>query len=301
MWGRWVAAVSRPADTRPLAALRILLPLCILLDLLRAIQVGMAPHYWHLFEYGGLSAFSGEDFWLADLGPEGGMLLLGVTLLCMTLGMLGIGARPALLIGILAYAQLGHLYPTGDRGVDRILRLALLVLLFSPAHRRWSLGDRLLGRAPITEAPGWPGLLLRWFLVILYLNAGVAKLIQQPRWLALDGTPVLYRILTDPQAGALDHLRWLWAWPLLRLGGWLTILLELSSPLLLTRLAPWWAIGGALMHLGIALTMNLGVFSWGMLSLYPVLFAPWWLPALDRWQQRRQQRDLPALPPESVP
>jgi hypothetical protein len=27
------------------------------------------------------------------------------------------------------------------------------------------------------------------------------------------------------------------------------------------------------MHLGIALTMDLGMFSWGMLALYPILLA----------------------------
>ena len=36
---------------------------------------------------------------------------------------------------------------------------------------------------------------------------------------------------------------------------------------------------GALMHLGIALTMTLGMFSWGMLALYPILLAPFfWTP-----------------------
>ena len=33
------------------------------------------------------------------------------------------------------------------------------------------------------------------------------------------------------------------------------------------------SIAGASMHLGIALTMDLGMFSWGMLALYPILLA----------------------------
>ena len=39
----------------------------------------------------------------------------------------GVAARPALLIGVLAYAQAGHLYAPGDRGIDRILRTVLLI------------------------------------------------------------------------------------------------------------------------------------------------------------------------------
>ena len=34
-----------------------------------------------------------------------------------------------IVFGALAYAQLGHLYPPGDRAIDRILRTALLILL----------------------------------------------------------------------------------------------------------------------------------------------------------------------------
>ena len=44
----------------------------------------------------------------------------------------------------------------------------------------------------------------------------------------------------------------------------------------------WWAIFGALLHVGLALTMELGMFPFGMLALYPVLFGPWTCQALDR-------------------
>jgi hypothetical protein len=73
---------------------------------------------------------------------------------------------------------------------------------------------------------------------------------------------------------------WPWLW---RIGGWLTIGLELASPLLLTRFRHFWAVGGILMHLGIALTMDLGMFSWGMLSMYLVVLSPWVVRVLDRW------------------
>jgi hypothetical protein len=287
LWDRFVDATRRPVDTRPMALLRILVPLCIVFDLLRAVQVGMAPYYWRRFDAGGLSAFSGDDFVLGVLGPDAGLIVMGVVLVSMVAVSLGVGVRPAIVVGVLAYAQLGHLYPPGDRGVDRVLRMVLMLLLFTPAHRRWALGNRITGRAPVTEMPAGAVLVLQWFLVILYLNAGIAKILQQPKWLALSGTPVLYRIMADPLAGRLDHLAWLWAWPLFRVGTWGTIVLELTSLLLLTRWAPWWGILGALMHVGIFATMHLGMFSLGMLSMYVVVFGPWWVPALDRWLARR--------------
>ena len=35
-----------------------------------------------------------------------------------------------------------------------------------------------------------------------------------------------------------------------------------------------WIATGVVFHLGIAMTLKLGIFPWGMLALYPVLFAP---------------------------
>jgi hypothetical protein len=85
-----------------------------------------------------------------------------------------------------------------------------------------------------------------------------------------------------PHAGWIDPAL-VEAWqPLLRVGGWATIALELSAPLLLTRPTCCWAVPGALMHLGFALTMGLGMCCWGMRALYPPLFCPWLQAPADR-------------------
>jgi hypothetical protein len=187
-----------------------------------------------------------------------------------------------MLLGVLAYAQLGHLFPPGDRAIDRVLRCVLLLLLFTNAHRRLSLGNLLRKRAAVLTMPGWADDVLRLFLVIVYMAAGTAKLMQQPHWLGASGRPVLYRVVTDPLAGRLDPEAWESMSALFFVGGWGTIALELSALLLFTRVAPYWALVGATMHVGIAFTMELGMFSWGMLSLYPVLLAP----LVTRWRSR---------------
>ena len=58
--------------------------------------------------------------------------------------------------------------------------------------------------------------------------------------------------------------------------------------MLLTRWRRWWGCLGVLLHAGIALTMNLGMFSAGMLSFYVVVLAEWWVPGFG---VNRQFRD----------
>ena len=125
--------------------------------------------------------------------------------------------------------------------------------------------------------------LLRWLLMIVYLDAGFVKLPTALRWLD-PAQPELYTILTDPLAGRLDAATWAaHPWPFW-FGGLATLVVECSAVLVLTRWAPYWACFACFIHLGIAATMDLGMFPWGMLALYPVLWAPWLVRARDRWR-----------------
>lgn len=276
-WAWWVDHCDRDVDIRPIAALRILVAACILGDLLRVAQLGLVDDFFLPYDQGGLSGIS-EYWWLLDdvVGEtRAGFVAYGVTLVCALLIMLGIQVRPAIVIGVLFYAQLGHGYPPGDRAIDRVLRLMLIFLWFTPAHRKWALDNLLFGRAAVASAKGWFYDLVKWFLIVMYLCAGVGKVQNNPDWLGMRPFSPLYRILTDPLASNLDSTWWYTFHPLFRFGSWATILIELTPFLMLTRFCPHWAVGGFLIHFGIALTMNLGMFSWGMLAMYPVLFAPW--------------------------
>lgn len=290
LWSRWVERVHRPVDSTPFALLRIAAAVAVLFDLLRVAQLGLVREIFVQGQHGGFGAESDSAYVLDRLGPEGGLWAYGVTLTCMLLTALGVATRPAIVVGVLAYAQLGHLFPPSDRAVDRIVRCALLLLLFTRAHKRLSLSNWLRGKADELTTPGWADDLLRWFLVLVYMSAGIAKLMQQPNWLGASGNAVLYRVMSDPLAGKLDPETWYGAMPLFFPGGWVTIALELSALLLFTRVAPWWALVGATMHLGIFLTMELGMFSWGMLAFYPVLLwpllDPFWKRLVTWWRSR---------------
>ena len=211
------------------------------------------------------------------MGPDAGLMLIVVVVVhaaCIFGVAVGCPAR-----GGPGHACWGTL-PAGDRGIDRIIRVGLLVLLAaSPiGDGPWQQG----GREAVARAPAAPQLVLMWFLVLVYMAAGTSKLIQQPDWLASSGMPVLYRIMTDPLAGALDHVAWAAVGLPFFIGGWVTVVFEVGALVLLTRWRCWWGLIGIAMHLGIALTMHLGMFSVGMLCFYVVVMADWWVPALDR-------------------
>ncbi|MEL6349766.1 MAG: HTTM domain-containing protein [Myxococcota bacterium] len=276
LWRWWVARCSAMTDPLPLALTRVLVCATIVLDLLRGWALGLSPWLWRTFDDGGLSTFQGERAFIDDLDPaHGGLVTMWIVIGALTSAALGVATRPMMGVGLVAYAQLGHLYPPGDRAIDRLLRTVLLILLFSGAHQRLSLVRWWKQAAPIAQIRRWPVDLIVFILVLVYTSAGLHKVFSTLGWIGPIGLPPVYRIVTDPMVGYLQPDRWAWAMPLFRLGGMFTILIECSAFLLWTRWKPYWALGGAALHLGIAMTMVLGMFSWGMLALYPLLFAPW--------------------------
>lgn len=288
LWNRWVAWCARDEDARPLAAVRILVPLCVVVDLMQTWWLDLVDVLFASYKHGGIAGYQGGEFVLgAYWGAAGGPLAWWLTLVSMALVSAGVAVRPALVVGIFAYAQLGHSSPDADRGIDTIIRTVLLLLLFSNAHRRWSLGNLIWTNQAADRIRAWPADLIKLLLMLIYFSAGFGKVLRTVNWTAWSGQPVLYNIMVDPMAAKLDPVFWESYWPLFRVGGWVTIAFELTPFLIFTRFCPYWAIPAALMHIGIASTMYLGMFSYAMLSMYPLLFAVWWLPWIDRFKDSR--------------
>lgn len=292
---RWVDWCSRPVDVRPLALVRILLASCVFLDLLSLLPSGLATD---LFSTAGgtrqMLHHHSVDYLIDGIADDDGMLAFWCASASMGLVALGIGGRPVQLFAVLAFAQLGALYPGGDRGIDRIIRTGLVLLLFSQAHRSLSLQSWLVARVrratppPPRTTPGWVVDALLLLLCTIYLSAGLAK-VGSGHWFSLRAVPELFRILTDGVTGVLDPssplLRALW--PLFGVAGAVTVVWECSAPVVFTRHAKWWALVGILLHVGIAATMKLGMFAWGMLALYPVIYRQELGALFDRLEARR--------------
>jgi hypothetical protein len=120
-------------------------------------------------------------------------------------------------------------------------------------------------------------------------------------WGPLGGFTALGNILSDPHFARFEP-GWVEAlYPMTRLATAATMVFELGSPLMILftyyaatadrpgrlrrlcnrlRLRWIWIALGVMFHLGIALTMRLGVFPAGMLAMYPVLLLPGEYPRL---------------------
>lgn len=284
-WTWWVERVGRPVDSRPITLVLQLVVAVLLWDLLSIAWFDLTDAVLFLEADGGLTKRP-QSFSILP-APWGGRAAWVTAILAAPFILAGKGRKVALVVFLVAHSQLGHWQWPGDRGIDRILRTVLVVLLFSDASR-----DR-----PPRRVAAWPVDLLTWLLVIIYLDAGYAKLDAEPGWLSLE-TNELYTVLADPLAARLDGVWWAPHQWFFALGGLFTLVLEFSAPLMLfRRTRATWAAGGVFLHVGIWATMRLGIFPAGMLALYPILFRPHTEKALDRlgsWLGREP-------PPVSVP
>lgn len=274
LWSRWVAHTNRPVDARPFALVRVLLPLILLVDLAQLAGHDLLTPLWGLPVDGGFGTL--PPAWLPGPPTAAMPLLVGSLVVTLSMVALGVASRPATLVAVIAYATLEDVFPLADRGIDRVIRTVLLLLVFTRAHRCWTLGGLLGWRREVRTTPGWTLDAFHLLLAIIYLSAGLAKL-HGGDWFVFGPDAQLYRVLTDPMAGWLDphNPTWKTLAPLFGLAGSVTVLWELSAVALLTRHAHRYALVGVCMHLGIAFAMKLGIFAWAMLALYPVLLAPW--------------------------
>jgi hypothetical protein len=177
-----------------------------------------------------------------------------------------------------------------------VFRVVLVILALSRCNARWSLDAwvaRRLGRPPPAEVPAWPRYLLMLQLVWIYFSGGMNK--AGAEWGPFGGFTALADALTDPHVARFDPSWLAIAYPVTRVATAATMLFELGAPLYLlsyyfaaTRGEPgrvraawnrvharWIWLGlGISFELGIAITMRIGDFPWGMLALYPVLLLP---------------------------
>lgn len=177
----------------------------------------------------------------------------------------GRAMRPGLVLFVVCEWVLLSAEALNVKAHDRLALWIALGLLFSPAAER-GLVDK------------WRSPAARWYLLVVYAgiygSTGWLKLLEEPAW--WDGDVLAYHLVHrhfagGPLAAWLSGQRWLVA-PM----GWVTVVFECLFPLLVwsRRVNPWLLVVGASFHLGIAVLMNVGKFSWIALSAYPVLLHP---------------------------
>jgi hypothetical protein len=270
----------KPASARPLAALRIGLSSILLVQAFlmhKSFLDFFAPTG---FVQGEVSNSLNDPSvprlnGLVDLLSEVG---IGVNLSLTGLGIIYVASLIFLLCGsftrmaaflawFLNWSFMNTGY-SGAYGADMYAHFFLFYLIWMPSGDNFSL-DRFFQR--VSGQPSYQARLglrvLQLHMCISYFASGVEKA-SGPQW--WNGE-VLWSALNTPGYSIVDF-HWLAELPFLpMLGGWLVMAIETFYIVMVwpQKTRPWWVLATCLLHLGIAIFLNLPIF--GILMCIPTL------------------------------
>ncbi|HEY4059661.1 MAG TPA: HTTM domain-containing protein [Kofleriaceae bacterium] len=313
-WKTWVALWDRREPVSAMVIVRILVGICLVWDVGNSYHGGL---------HGGIidAVFStsagyarhvdGWWSWANLLGTDPGPLLVHVSMVLSLCILFGI-ATPVALVGYaLVGAQLADIAPYTDHGVFPLLRVACVILAFGRAGNQWSVDALVaarIGKPLATVVPAWPRYLLMAQLVWVYASGGQNK--SSSVWGPLGGFRAIENIVTDPSVARFGP-GWVAPFTIIaRMATAATIMFEVCAPVYLIayyfaatpdgtnwsrtrrvfavlRIRWIWISLGFCFHVGIAVTLHLAIFPWGMLALYPVLLRPEEIAKVVNWRASR--------------
>ena len=312
----WVGLFSRKEPATSLALVRIFISAVLLYDLLLVGWYGLPGLLWAPMEAGGVNDVLGREFvphvYRVLPGTEGTAVALWAACV-VSVAMFGSGllTRFSGVVLLLTYAQTALINNQADRGIDRMIRIILVLLLLSRCGAAWSIDAKIrTGRFAGDGGliPSWPRYLIIAQLVLMYWCAGVEKF--AVTWFPWGGYSALFIILQDPifsvadwsflqspwlywttQVGtAVSHM-WEWTVPLLLLSYWFRDTRDRPGRVRwffnTARVRLWYVGIGMTFHLLLAATLRLGIFPWAMLAFYPAFFHPDEVRAAWEWVATR--------------
>lgn len=320
LWLGWVGLWEGVEHPRSIALVRIALGLVILWDFLEIARLDLVIALFADQAAGGLSDAGTRAHppwvvaWFGASELTARALHATITVAAASF-VLGLFTRTSALVALVAWAQFAEVLPAADRGIDTLCRDVLIVFVFARSGGWLSLDAVWRTGSPWgdgTPVPAWPRRLMILQLVAMYFLAGVQK--TGIHWYPMGHFAALYFILQDP-AIAKHDFRWLAHPPwfqLTQLGSAVTVMFQDSYPIVLLirwckstadrggRLRDlvvrngwieWGWIGiGAVFHVGLALSCELGIFPYAMLALYPAWVHPDDWPRVVGWLRTRLGR-----------
>ncbi|MEO8727652.1 MAG: HTTM domain-containing protein [Acidobacteriaceae bacterium] len=211
--------------------------------------------------------------WLVRAGHQLGLreeTVLFLAWLCLLVAalflLLGLFCRTSAIAAWFLYlcaVKSGNLF---SYGVDNFVLIGLFYLMIAPLPDRSALDASLFSAAPPNpQRLGFHLRVLQLHLSLIYFFGGITKATGQGWW---NGTSI-WRALSSPPFDYVPLSTLISLRPLLILGGICVCLLEAAYPIFIwprrTRLL--WLAGVIGMHVGIALTMGLYLFSLVMIVL----------------------------------
>ena len=209
-----------------------------------------------------------------NLGQPAGYALLSASLLTFVAVTLGYRTSVAvpLAFGVSILRVSWNSFPLS--GANNVLQLGLFYLIWTDCGGVWSIDARR--RRPSgpehRTGPIAPLRLMRYQVALIYLSSGLWKL-QNPFW--QDGSALHFVLNQNLFARSPTGLP-SWLDPLATAGTYLTLFWELAfAPMVLysrtRRLALYL---GIVLHVGMLLTLELGLFSYVMLASYVAFLDP---------------------------
>jgi hypothetical protein len=268
-----------PADPRAYAALRIgyaVSCLAVLADIwpLRSTLLSSSGMFG-----GGERRLSLNVFaWIhGDTAVTIAVLFFAAALACLALGIAQRLSAVAAYLWVCSYSATA---PIALSGFDTILRVVGFVIVISPVVPTWTLGRRSAGGGSDCPPPSYGLRLVQWQVMLIYLCTVWLKA-PDPFW--RNGSAVPYFLMSmfaRHPTSAAAHLGALGA--AFTYG---TLLIEVSVPFLLwMRKTRWLGVAsGAALHLGIAATSDLALFTLAMLPLYAAFFEAQDFDEMARW------------------
>lgn len=320
-WNQWVRFWSHEEHPISLAAVRVFLGLVLLSDFLQMAWLDVVTLLFAPAEAGGLSNVLSREsmgWWYQFMPTTEATAHLHWALLVGLLLMITFGAftRTAALLMVLLWAQQADALNLSDRGIDTLCRNVLLILAFSGAGKWGSVEAwwRKRKGTTVNKVGAWARYLIIGQLVLMYFTAGIQKI--GFHWTPMGHFSALYIALQDAAIARFDwsHLRhqpwyfftqvgtsttvvWQIAYPLVFLWYWYKRTPERPGRLRAfsnrMHLHLWWIGIGAIFHLLLAVTLELGIFPWAMLAMYAAFVEP----KEAMWAWRRVRGERPAEEP----
>ncbi|MEX0716824.1 MAG: HTTM domain-containing protein [Planctomycetaceae bacterium] len=280
-----------PESPRPLALMRILLGLALLLDC-----VPRWPHVVEMYSSAGTPLPLHPETVLhpLELPPAETALLYAGLLFALVCVVLGWWTRLSLVAAAALLAWFGLLDFAGTMKKYTVIGIHLLVLsAFSRCAAVWSL-DRLFDSRRdrrVSLSPAWPRRLMQILFCAVYVGAATTKF----RTSDFATGDLLYFSLLDLRWGGEWLGLWLVAHPkLLVVSSYATLLFETAFPLLvwMPRMRRPLLLAAVLFHSSMALVMTLAVFTPVMLAALCAFLEERDLVWLRRFGRSESRRDI---------
>lgn len=258
-----------PLDIMPLVFFRVIFGGIMLWEVWRYFHFDRIFRYYiqpeFHFHYMGFA-------WLQPLPGNGMIWLFHLLGLLSVFIMAGLFYRAVMLTFWLIFTYIFLLDQTQYLNHFYLISLMSFLLIFVPAHRKWSLDALLRPRLRAEVAPAWALYTLRAQLAIVYIFGGIAKI--NPDW--LRGQPMRDWLADRTDFPLIGHLfTEEWMVYSFSYGGLLFDLLVV--PLILWRRTRWFALAAMLgFHITNARLFNIGIFPWFAIGATLLFLPPDW-------------------------